>query len=34
MNQMHIGRAGSGKTTQLIERVVQELEQRPLGEKM
>lgn len=34
MNHMHIGRAGSGKTTQLIERVVQELEQRPLGEKM
>lgn len=31
MNYMHLGRAGTGKTTKLIERVVDQLTEQPLG---
>ena len=31
MNFLHVGRAGTGKTTALIEKVVAELVERPLG---
>ncbi|VWX33211.1 helicase-exonuclease AddAB subunit AddB [Exiguobacterium oxidotolerans] len=34
MNHMHLGRAGTGKTTKLIETVINELEERPLGESI